>query len=80
MEKDQAKINIVTAAQKALLIACKEKQKKTHNEWFQAKKEKMREQQKKYYHEELNRADDYKERMKSTIRKEITHKYYLKRK
>lgn len=43
MEKDQAKINIVTAAQKALLIACKEKQKKTHNEWFQAKKEKMRE-------------------------------------
>ena len=46
----------------------------------QASKEKMREYQKKYYHEKLKTADDYKERMKYTKRKEITHKYYLKRK
>jgi len=80
MENDQPKINILTAEQKAHLIACKEKQKQTQKEWFQANKEKMREYQKKYYHEKLKTADDYKERMKSTKRKEITHKYYLKRK
>ena len=74
------KIKILTAEQKAHLIASKEKQKQVQKEWFQANREKMREYQKKYYHEKLKISDDYKERMKSTKRKEITHKYYLKRK
>ena len=34
MENDQPKINILTAEQKAHLIACKEKQKQTQKEWF----------------------------------------------
>ena len=80
MEKETPKQNTLTIEQKAHLIACKEKQKQQHKEWFQANKEKMREYQKKYYHEKLKTDEEYKEKMKSTKRKEITHKYYLKRK
>jgi len=45
MENNKPKINILTADQKTHLIACKEKQKQTQKEWFQANKEKMREYQ-----------------------------------